>query len=258
MNIDYTNMTPAQAHFAGRVGTLLEYRSTGTVFENMDFVIEARPGEHLDLNVRKPEFAYAPIDTWLEHSVYQTANMADEGVWRVWPERDTVWVAGYDFETGKLRHLGLELPVAEDTGHPVMEVPEDWSDTAVHVALQLSGYHPESTLGGHKETATVFEALELDHPHIDRLALWVYDVEGHMPTLRAAIENAEDWAETEERRHENTYPSREEFAREWLDENERIDSWLMDCLDLEQVAEALLSDMTYTEGPNGEVNIYEI
>lgn len=255
-SINYTNMSPAQAHFAGRLDKLLEH-SQNQGLKRYDWKLSARAGEHLDLNLEVAAFEYMPVSEILAPTIYSAVFIEGEEVWRVWPARESLEQAGYDFETGQVSRPGIELPVT-DTGHPVMEVPEDWSDTAVHVALQLSGYHPEGTLGGHNETATVFEALEVDHPHIDRLALWVYDVEGHMPTLRAAIENAEDWAETEERRHENTYPSREEFAREWLDDNERIDSWLMNCLDLEQVAEALLSDMTYTEGPNGEVNIYEI
>jgi len=256
-SINYTNMTPAQAHFAGRLDKLLEH-SQNQGLKRYDWKLSARAGEHLDLNLEVAAFEYMPVRDILAPTIYTAAYIEGEEVWRVWPARESVERAGYDFETGHVSRLsrpGIELPVT-DTGHPVMEVPEDWSDTAVHVVLELSGYHPEAILN-EKETARVLEALEVDHPHMDRLALWVHDVEGLMPTLRAVIESAEDWAQTEERRHENTYPSREEFAREWLDDNEHLDSWLMDCLDLEQVAEALLSDMTFTEGLNGEVNLYE-
>ena len=255
MVTNYSDMTPAQAHFAGRLDDYLEYQKRLNGRTDYELTITARPGEHLDLNVSGPAFRSAPIGHWLEATIWTAVIMEDEEVWRVWPGSGTVKQAGYSLETGQVSRPGIELPVA-DIDRLVMEVPEGWSDTAVHVVLELSGHHPESTLN-EKETARVLAALEVDHPHSDRLALWVHDVEGHMPTLRAVIENAEDWAETEERRHENTYPSREEFAREWVDENERIDSWLMDCLDLEAVAEALLSDMTFTEGLNGEVNLYE-
>lgn len=256
MSINYTNMTPAQAHFAGRLNDYLAHQNEHHGRTDYELTITARPGEHLDLNVSGPAFMYAPIGRWLEGTIWTAVIMEDEEVWRVWPARESLEQAGYDFETGQVLRPGIELPVT-DTGHPVMEVPEDWSDTAVHVVLELSGYHPEATLN-EKETARVLGVLEVDHPDTDRLALWVHDVEGLMPTLRSVIENSEDWAQTEDRRHEMTYLSREEFAREWVDENEHLDSWLMDCLDLEAVAETLLSDMTYTEGLNGEVNIYEI
>ena len=254
-SINYSNMTPAQAHFAGRLDKLLEHQQNQGL-RRYDWKLSARAGEHLDLDLAVTAFEYMPVSEILAPTIYTASYIEGEEVWRVWPARETVEQAGYDFETGLVSRPGVELPVAS-TGHPVMEVPEDWSDTAVHVVLELSGYHPEATLN-EKETARVLATLEVDHPDTDRLALWVHDVEGLMPTLRAVIENAEDWAETEDRRHEMTYHSREEFAREWVDENERIDSWLMDCLDLEQVAETLLSDMTYTEGLNGEVNLYEV
>jgi hypothetical protein len=253
--INYSKMTPAQAHFAGRLDKLLEHQQNQGL-RRYDWKLSARAGEHLDLDLAVTAFEYMPVRDILAPTIYTATYIDDEEVWRVWPARETVEQAGYDFETGQVSRPGIELPVA-DTGHPVMEVPEDWSDTAVHVVLELSDMHPESTLS-QSQTGQVLEVLAVDHPDTERLALWLHDVEGHLITLRGLIENAEDWAETEDRRHEMTYHSREEYAREWVEENQRVEDWLMACLDFESVADALLDGMTYSEGRNGEVYLYEV
>lgn len=255
-NIKHQNMTPAQAHFAGRLDDLLGYRCQTNVRE-YEFEISARSGEHLDLNVSQPAFQYAPLDQWLEGTIWTAVHIEGEEVWRVWPAQESIEQAGYDFHTGQVSNPGSEVPVGP-VPVQVMEVPDGWTETALHVLMECSDLHPESTLT-QTRIEQVLGALEVDHPDHERLALWLLDVEGETVTLRGLIENAEDWASTESRRHLDSWDSREAYGSDWFqNEFPRADYWLTDCVDMERVADAILSDYSYTEARDGELHVYDL
>lgn len=254
-SINYTNMTPAQAHFAGRLDQLLEHRQNQGL-KRYDWRLRARAGEHLDLDLEVTAFEYMPVTEILAPTIYSATYIDGEEVWRVWPARETVEQAGYDFETGQVSRPGIELPV-EPVPVAVMEVPDGWTETALHVLMECSDLHPETILT-QTRTEQVLGALEVDHPDHERLSLWLHDVEGETVTLRSLIENCEDWSETEQARHDYSYSDREEYAREWVSDHNHFEHWLMDCLDLEAVAGYLLDDMNYTEARDGELHLYEV
>lgn len=256
MTINYTNTTPAQRHFAGRLDDLLEHLKQIHRRGELEFEISAYPGEYIDLTLREVNDKTPPVQEWLEHTVWSVIRM-DDDTWRVWPPNQTVEQAGYSPMGQLVPRPGVDFDTPDTgTGARVMETPEGWTETAVLVALELSDVNLETGLTL-LAMERVFTVLQIDHEDPERLARWVSEVDcgyrGARPTLREVIDNADDWARREQAADGCHYHSKDDYAREWLEDNHSLEDWLIDCLDLDAVADALLDGMDWIETSDGVV-----